>query len=316
MRSLLSIDELKKADVTRILRRALDFKEGTAHPSELAGKRLINLFYEPSTRTRVSFESAARNLGLNVTNLASSVGSQAKGESLVDTGQTLRALGADIVVIRHPDALSASLLARHINLPVINGGDGTGEHPTQALVDLMTIAESFPEKFLGFGFGTADREIHGESEGEELPRVIIVGDIRHSRVARSDFKLFAMLGMKVTFVGPPTLMPDFGPNIPPGLRISYNLRAELPKADVLILLRIQAERAALNYIPSVSEYSRLFGMREELLSLAREGILIMHPGPTNRGVELDDSIMQRSVINRQALNGVFLRMAVITECLQ
>ena len=292
---LLSMRDLSSSDVERILDTAESFREvGTRVIKKvpaLRGRTVVNLFYENSTRTRISFELAAKRLSADVINFSTSGSSVAKGESLKDTALTLEAMGADAIVIRHSSSGSPNTLTRWVEASVINAGDGTHEHPTQALLDLYTIREHFPS-FEGL-------------------RVAIVGDVLHSRVARSNTHALARMGAEVTLVGPPTLIPPEAPAW--GAQVSYELDAVLPKLDVCYMLRVQRERQRQQYFPTVREYSRLFGLGRDRVDALPEGALIMHPGPMNRGVEIasDMADLPRSLITDQVTNGIAVRMALL-----
>lgn len=257
----------------------------------LRGKVVVNLFYEPSTRTRTSFEVASTRLSADVLNITTSQSSVVKGESVVDTAQTLRVMGADAFVIRHGVSGTPHHLARHIDIPVLNAGDGANEHPTQALLDMFTI-----------------REHKGDLSGLT---VVIVGDILHSRVARSNMWGLLTMGAKVRLVAPPTLTP---PNLTDlGVEVSHRLDEAIEDADVINILRIQRERMAANFFPSLAEYSRLYGMNMERLRRCKSNVLIMHPGPMNRGVEINSDVADsgNSVILEQVANGIAVRMALL-----
>ena len=295
IKHLLSVTQLRPEDITAVLDTADSFREvGTRVIKKvpaLRGRTVVNLFYESSTRTRISFELAAKRLSADVINFSSSGSSVAKGESLKDTALTLQAMGADAIVIRHSSSGSPNTLTRWVEASVINAGDGTHEHPTQALLDLYTIREHFPS-FEGL-------------------RVAIVGDVLHSRVARSNTHALARMGAEVTLVGPPTLIPPEAPAW--GAQISYELDAVLPKLDVCYMLRVQRERQRQQYFPSVREYSRLFGLGRDRVDALPEGALIMHPGPMNRGVEIASDVadLPRSLITDQVTNGIAVRMALL-----
>jgi aspartate carbamoyltransferase catalytic subunit len=263
----------------------------------LRGKTVVNLFAEDSTRTRISFEAAAKRLSADVINFTAKGSSISKGESLKDTAQTLQALGADAVVMRHPASGAAHRLAqgKWINGTVINAGDGTHEHPSQALLDAYTI-----RKHLAAGTGDL-AGLH----------VAIVGDILHSRVARSNVLLLTKLGAKVTLVAPPTLLPHQVEQWP--VRVSYDFNSVLPTVDAIIMLRIQQERMSDLYFPSEREYSTLFGIDAERLSLTKPGSILMHPGPMNRGLEIsaEAADSEQSVVVEQVANGVSIRMAIL-----
>jgi aspartate carbamoyltransferase catalytic subunit len=295
IKHLLSVTQLEREDITRVLDTADSFREvGTRVIKKvpaLRGRTVVNLFYENSTRTRISFEIAAKRLSADVINFTAGGSSVAKGESLKDTALTLQAMGADAIVIRHSSSGSPYTLARWVEASVINAGDGTHEHPTQALLDLYTIREHFPS-FEGL-------------------RVAIVGDVLHSRVARSNVHALAKMGAEVTVVGPPTLIP---PEVPAwGAQVSHDLDEVLPKLDVCYMLRVQRERQRQQFFPSVREYSRLFGLTRERADTLPDGALIMHPGPMNRGVEIGSDVadLPRSLIIDQVTNGLAVRMALL-----
>jgi aspartate carbamoyltransferase catalytic subunit len=292
---LLSMHDLTAADVMRILDTAESFREvGTRvikKVQALRGRTVVNLFLENSTRTRISFELAAKRLSADVINFSASGSSVAKGESLKDTALTLQAMGADAIVIRHSSSGSPLQLTRWVDAHVLNAGDGTHEHPTQALLDLYTM-----------------RERLGRLEGI---RVAIVGDVLHSRVARSLSVGLVTMGADVTLVGPPTLIPPDAPGW--GVHVSYDLDGVLPKLDVAYMLRVQKERQRLEYFPSVREYARLFGLTQRRAAMLPEEAMIMHPGPMNRGVEIDSDVadLPGSVIEDQVTNGIAVRMALL-----
>ncbi|HWO71721.1 MAG TPA: aspartate carbamoyltransferase catalytic subunit [Actinomycetota bacterium] len=294
-RHLLSVNDLTASDVVRILDTAESFREvGTRVIKKvpaLRGRTVVNLFYENSTRTRISFELAAKRLSADVINFTTSGSSVAKGESLKDTARTLQAMGADAIVIRHSSSGAPHQLTRWVSGRVLNAGDGTHEHPTQALLDLYTI-----------------RDRLGRFEGL---RAAIVGDVLHSRVARSLTFGLVKMGAEVTLVGPPTLIPPEAPQW--GAQVSYDLDAVLPKLDVCYLLRVQRERQRQRFFPSVREYARRYGLTRERVAALPEGCLIMHPGPMNRGVEIDSDVadLPRSVIEEQVTNGIAVRMALL-----
>jgi len=260
----------------------------------LRGKTLVNFFVEPSTRTRISFELAALRLSADVVNVSATASSIEKGETLLDTARNLEALRADLIVIRHKSAGSARFLADRLNASVINAGDGAHEHPTQGLLDAFTIREKL-----------------GRIEGI---RVSIVGDILFSRVARSNIQILTKLGAKVTLVGPPTLVPRSFESL--GVRIAHSIDEVLEESDVINLLRIQHERQRMEYFPGVGEYTSRFGLTRGRASFLSEKCLIMHPGPINRGVEIDSDVADgsRSVILDQVTNGLAVRMAVLYLC--
>jgi len=298
---LLSINDLTKEDVLSIISTSAELEKITEGPTKklptLRGRTIVNLFFEDSTRTRISFETAAKRLSADVINFSAKGSSVSKGESLKDTAQTLQAMGADAVVIRHGSSGAAQRLADSgwISATVINAGDGTHEHPTQALLDAFTIAKRFPERKADFtGL-----------------RIAIVGDILHSRVARSNVLLLTKLGAQVTLVAPPTLLPVGVESWP--VRISYELDSELEQFDVVMMLRIQLERMTNFYFPNEREYSRRYGLNEDRLLRMKKEAIVMHPGPMNRGLEISaaSADSSRSVIVDQVGNGVLTRMAVL-----
>ena len=301
MKHLLSINDIDKDFAITILDTAAEMARVSEGPVKklptLRGKTVVNLFAEDSTRTRISFEAAAKRLSADVINFTAKGSSISKGESLKDTAQTLQALGADAVVIRHPASGAAHRLAqgKWINGTVINAGDGTHEHPSQALLDAYTI-----RKHLKGGKGDLSG-IH----------VAIVGDILHSRVARSNILLLNKLGATVTLVAPPTLLPHQVEQWP--VRVSYNFNEVLPTVDAVIMLRIQQERMSDLYFPSEREYSTLFGIDAERLALTKKGSILMHPGPMNRGLEISAEVAdsEQSVVVEQVANGVSIRMAIL-----
>jgi aspartate carbamoyltransferase catalytic subunit len=260
----------------------------------LRGRTVVNLFYEDSTRTRISFEAAAKRLSADVINFSAKGSSVSKGESLKDTALTLQAMGADAVVIRHPASGAPHRLASWVDGSVVNAGDGTHEHPTQALLDAYTM-----------------RSRLGKIDGL---RVAIVGDVLHSRVARSNVLLLTTLGARVTLVGPPTLIPvDIAAALSPATKVSYDLDSVLPDADVVMMLRVQTERMQDSYFPSAREYSRRYGLDAPRMRKLPEHAIVMHPGPMNRGMEIAPEVADstRSTIVEQVANGVSARMAVL-----
>lgn len=293
-RDLLDVDELAVEEIESLLESAEAFEEVLRRPIKkvpaLRGRMVVNLFYEPSTRTRMSFELAAKSLSADVLNFSASTSSVEKGESLKDTGLTVQAMGADALVVRHPVAGAPHLLAEWLEIPVINAGDGMHAHPTQALLDLYVM-----KKRLG--------DVRGRS-------IAFVGDILHSRVARSGMKACLMMGMKVAVVAPPMFLPVW---LPPEVEVFHNLDEALEDSDVVYLLRIQKERQLEGFFPSVREYVDAFQMNEERLGRARPEVLIMHPGPMNRGVEITPGVAEspQSVVDYQVTCGVAVRMAVL-----
>ena len=302
---LLSIDDLTKESAMGILSTAKELAIITEGPNKklptLRGKTVVNLFFEDSTRTRISFETAAKRLSADVINFSAKGSSVSKGESLKDTAQTLQAMGADAVVIRHASSGAAKRLAdtQWIQAAVINAGDGTHEHPTQALLDAYTIKQ------------------HLKLDSTDLNgvKVLIVGDILHSRVARSNVLLLTKLGATVTLVAPPTLFPVGVENWP--VKISYNLDEEISKCDVVMMLRIQLERMSDSFFPTAQEYSKRYGLNSSRLARLSKDAIVMHPGPMNRGLEISAESADdlKSVIIDQVKNGVAVRMAVLYELL-
>jgi aspartate carbamoyltransferase catalytic subunit len=294
-RHLLSIDDVDATDIVRILDTAESFREVGSRVIKkvpaLRGRTVVNLFYENSTRTRISFELAAKRLSADVINFSTSGSSVSKGESLKDTALTLQAMGADAIVIRHASSGAPLTLTRWVDGSVLNAGDGTHEHPTQALLDLYTM-----------------RDRLGRLDGL---RVAIVGDVLHSRVARSLSFALVKMGAETTLVGPPTLIPPHAPAW--GVDVAYDLEAVLPKLDVCYLLRVQKERQRQQYFPSVREYSRLFGLTRARVELLPDEALVMHPGPMNRGIEIDSDVadLPRAVIEEQVTNGIAIRMSLL-----
>ena len=303
--NLLSINDLSLDQALIILRTAAELEiltEGGAKKlPTLRGFSIVNLFYEDSTRTRISFESAAKRLSADVINFSAKGSSVSKGESLKDTAQTLQAMGADAVVIRHGSSGAAARLAESgwIKAAVINAGDGTHEHPTQALLDAFTIAKKFNL------LNSSKREIF------DGLRVAIVGDILHSRVARSNVLLLKKFGAHVTVVAPPTLMPVGIENW--GVAHSYSLDDQLSTFDVVMMLRIQSERMHASFFPTEREYSRNYGLNSDRLGRMKAGAILLHPGPMNRGLEIsaESADAVNSMILQQVSNGVMVRMAVL-----
>jgi len=292
---LLSITDLERGDIERLLDLTDRFAEiSTRHIPKvpaLRGKTVVSLFYEDSTRTRLSFETAAKRLSADTMNFSVSTSSVKKGESLRDTAQTIEAMGIDCVVVRHKSSGVPWQLTRWVDASVVNAGDGWHEHPTQALLDCYTI-----------------RQQRGSLDGMHIA---IVGDVKHSRVARSDIWAFTKLGATVTLVAPPTLLPPAVHAYP--VRVSHDIDAVLPTADAVYLLRMQRERMTEALLPSLREYTATYGLTRRRAELLRDDALVMHPGPINRGVEVDPDIAdeRRSVIIDQVRNGVSVRMAVL-----
>ena len=292
---LLDLETLTPDEIALILDTAETFGDILRRPVKkvptLRGKSVVTLFYENSTRTRTSFEAAGKYMSADVINISGSTSSAAKGESLRDTFLTLQALTADLIVMRTPHSGACHQAAEWVNVPVVNAGDGTHEHPTQGLLDLLTL-----------------REAKGELAGLTIA---IVGDIAHSRVARSNIWGLTKLGARVRLVAPPTLLPPDAERLP--VEIFSDLRAGLQDVDVVNVLRLQLERQARALFPSVREYSRLFGVTPDALKVAKPDVLVLHPGPMNRGLEISADVadMPRALIERQVTNGVAVRMAVL-----
>lgn len=294
-KDLLGIQPLSKEDILTVLDGAESFKEVSTRIIKkvptLRGRTVINLFFEPSTRTRTSFEIAGKRLSADVINISGSTSSLAKGESLIDTAFNLQAMSPDLIIVRHACSGVPHMIAQRLQCPVINAGDGAHEHPTQALLDLLTIRE--------------------HKQGLEGLRVTIVGDILHSRVARSNIFGMRKLGMQVTVVGPPTLIP---PEIKClGVEVHHDLETGISNADVIMILRLQLERHNRLGLSSLREYSNLFCLTGEKLKKAPQDVIILHPGPVNRGVEISLEVMQgpHSLILNQVNNGVAVRMALM-----
>lgn len=294
-RDCLGLRGVSREEIELVLDTARSMKEiqtrSVKKVPTLRGKVVVNLFYEPSTRTRTSFEVAATRLSADILNITTSQSSVVKGESIVDTAQNLRVMGADAFVVRHSVSGAPHHLARHIDTPVLNAGDGTNEHPTQGLLDIFTM-----------------REHKGSLEGIQ---VVIVGDILHSRVARSNMWGLLELGAKVRFVGPPTLIPARLEEL--GVEVSNDLDSAIEDADIINMLRIQRERMSANFFPDTGEYSRIYGMNMERLNRCKPSVTIMHPGPMNRGVEITSEVAEAdcSVILEQVTNGIAVRMALL-----
>ena len=292
---LLGIKELSKEEIEFILKTAQSFKEVSSRSVKkvpaLRGKTIVNFFAEPSTRTRVSFELAAKRLSADTINITASSSSIVKGETIEDTARNLEALNVDTIIIRHSCPGVPHILASVLKGSVINAGDGAHEHPTQALLDMFTIQEY-------------------KGRIKDL-KITIIGDIRHSRVARSNIWGLTKLGAKVTVCGPATLIPvDLEKS---GVKVTYNLKEAIADADVLNILRVQKERQESNFFPSLREYARIFGVNSRIVKKLKKDVLIMHPGPMNRGVEISSDIAdgENSVILNQVTNGLAVRMAVL-----
>ena len=294
-KDLVGIKELEPEDLELILDTAAGFKDVLGRDIKkvpaLRGKTTVNLFYEPSTRTRTSFELAAKRMSTDVINFSVSTSSVTKGETLKDTAQTIQALGADFIVVRHSCSGVAAFLGRNLTASVINAGDGINEHPTQALLDLFTIKEK-KNKIKGLD-------------------VAIVGDILHSRVAKSDTYALLKLGAHVRLIGPPTLVPSCMEGL--GVKIFTDMNEGLKDVDIIMMLRIQMERQGKGFFPTTEEYFRNWGLNADRLARAKEDAIVMHPGPMNRGVEISSEVEDgsRSVILEQVTNGIAVRMAVL-----
>ncbi len=294
-KDILGIEPLSREEIEGILDTAVSFKEVSTRQIKkvptLRGRTIINLFFEASTRTRTSFEIAGKRLSADVINISASTSSAVKGESLLDTAYNLEAMNPDLLIVRHGVSGAPHMIAKHIKCPVINAGDGAHEHPTQALLDLLTIREH-------------SKQLAGL-------KVAIVGDIAHSRVARSNIHAMLKCGMEVTVVGPPTMIPVGIECL--GVKVLHNLEEAVAQVDVVMMLRIQLERQNEGLFPSFREYSNLFCLTADKLKNSRKDILIMHPGPVNRGIEIALDVMEgpHSVILDQVNNGVALRMALM-----
>jgi aspartate carbamoyltransferase catalytic subunit len=294
-KDLLGTRELSKDDILLILDTAESFKEISRREIKkvptLRGKTIITAFYEPSTRTRVSFEIAAKRLSADTISISGTTSSAVKGETLKDTGRNLESMRPDVIVIRHSMPGAPHILAKALTSSIINGGDGAHEHPTQALLDLFTI-----------------REKKGTLDGL---KVAIVGDIAHSRVARSNIFAMKKFDMDVTCCAPPTMIPPYLEDL--GVNVEYRLDKAVADRDVIMMLRIQKERGGVSFIPSIKEYAMLYSLKEEHLQKAKKDVIIMHPGPMNRGVEISDAVADGpySVILDQVENGVAVRMGIL-----
>jgi len=294
-KDLLGIKELKKEEINLILETAESFKEVLRRDIKkvptLRGKTIVNLFYEPSTRTRTSFELAGKRLSADVINITPSISSIVKGESLIDTAKNIESMNTDFLILRHSAAGAPYLLSRLLNSSVINAGDGSHEHPTQALLDLFTIKEK-KGKVMGLD-------------------VAIIGDIAHSRVARSNIYALTKLGARVRVSGPPTLIPWGIEDL--GVKVFYRIEDALRDVDVIMMLRIQFERQEKGLFPTIREYARFYCLTPERVALAKKDVIIMHPGPINRGIEISPDVADGpySVILDQVTNGLAVRMAIL-----
>ncbi len=300
MRGLLGIEDLERTEIEAILDRARAFKplqnESFKRSDVLRGKMVVNLFFEASTRTRTSFEIAAKRLGADAISITASGSSVSKGESLVDTLNTLAAMRPDAIIMRHSASGAPHFLARYLPTPIINAGDGTHEHPPQALLDARTILDRRPSL--------------------EGLKVAIIGDIAHSRVARSNVHLLAKFGARIVLCGPASLLPPELARLAPGVELSTHMRQAIRDADVIMMLRVQLERQHESAFPA-SEYFGFYGLRLEHIGLAKPDVIVMHPGPINRGREISSEVAdsQSSVILNQVENGIAVRMAVLERVL-
>ena len=300
MKGLLGIENLSREEIQAVLDRARDFQPGTGQRFKtfdyLAGRTIVNLFFEASTRTRTSFELAARRLGAAAVSITAQASSVSKGESLVDTLNTLAAMRPDAIIMRHSASGAPHFLQRHLEIPIINAGDGTHEHPTQALLDARTILD----------------------RGAKLEglRVAIIGDIAHSRVARSNIYLLSKYGAEIVLCGPASLLPKELAQLAPGVTLTTDMNEAIHNAGVIMMLRVQLERQHEAAFPA-SEYFQFYGLRLEHLKLARPDVIVMHPGPINRGREISSEVAdsQRSAILNQVENGISVRMAVLEQVL-
>jgi aspartate carbamoyltransferase catalytic subunit len=298
-KGLLGIEGVERAEIEAILERAKFFQPVEQRHNKLdtlRGRTVVNLFFENSTRTRTSFEIAAKRLGADTISISASGSSVSKGESLVDTLNTLGAMHPDAIVMRHSASGAPHFLSRYLPTPIINAGDGTHEHPTQALLDARTILD--------------------RRERLESLRVAIIGDIAHSRVARSNIHLLSKFGAEIVLCGPASLLPPELARIAPGVTLTYDIREAIKDADVIMMLRVQLERQHEPPIPA-GEYFRFYGLRLEHMSLAKPDAMVMHPGPINRGREITSEVAdsQKSAILNQVENGVAVRMAVLERIL-
>ncbi len=299
-RGLLDIESLSRSEIEAILARSKHFQPAPGEPFKrfdtLRGRTIVNLFFEASTRTRTSFELAAKRLGADAISIAAASSSIAKGESLVDTLNTLGAMRPDAIVMRHSASGAPHFLSRYLPIPIVNAGDGTHEHPTQALLDALTILDRR---------GTLERL-----------RVAIIGDIAHSRVARSNIFLLSKFGAAIVLCGPAPLLPREMAALAPGIELTTSMEQAIRDADVIMMLRVQLERQHEAAFPA-SEYFQFFGLRPEHMQLAKPDVIVMHPGPMNRGREISSEVAdsKRSAILNQVENGVAVRMAVLERVL-
>lgn len=296
-KDLITIEDLTRGEIDTIFRVAASFKRILGHTGQvpaLRGKTVVNFFLEPSTRTRIAFEMAAKRLSADIVFITAPASSVVKGETLRDTAQNIQALNADMIVLRHSAAGAPLYLSKLVDIPIINAGDGAHEHPTQALLDCFTMQEKL-----------------GDLTGR---KVTILGDIVFSRVARSNIWALKKLGAEVTLVGPSTLVPECLTTL--GAKVSHDLKSALADAEAVMLLRIQHERQSSTHFPSLAEYTSMFGLNKTRASWLKPNAIIMHPGPINRGVEIDSDLADssRSVILQQVANGIAVRMAVLYLC--
>ncbi len=298
-RHLLGLDGMPREEILEILDRAEVYRHNLSierfASDELTGVTVLNAFLEDSTRTRVSFEVAERRLGALPVSFSTNGSSMSKGESLLDTFRTVAAMGIDLIVVRHPGAGAPSTLARHLQVPIINAGDGVHEHPTQGLLDIMTLRQAWHDRFEG-------------------RRIAIIGDIAHSRVARSAMFGLTTLGTTVTVAGPPGLIPSGVEGL--GCRVAHSLEEAMTGADAVMALRLQRERMDHGLVPSLGEYAQVWGISADRLRLLKADAVVLHPGPLNRDVEIAAEVAdgERSVILRQVTNGVAVRCAVLSRC--
>jgi aspartate carbamoyltransferase catalytic subunit len=299
-RSLLDIESLSRPEIEAILARSKDFQPAAGQSfkrfDSLRGRTIVNLFFEASTRTRTSFEIAAKRLGADLISITASGSSVSKGESLVDTLNTLGAMRPDAIVMRHSASGAPHFLSRYLPIPIVNAGDGTHEHPTQALLDALTILDR-----------------RGTLEGLQ---VAIIGDIAHSRVARSNIFLLSKFGVRVVLCGPASLLPREMGQLAPGVELTTDMLNAIRDVDVIMMLRVQFERQHEPAFP-INEYFQFFGLRPEHIELAKQNLIVMHPGPINRGREISSEVAdsQRSAILNQVENGIAIRMAVLERVL-
>src|SRR5262252_4564815 len=294
IRSLLDLEHLTSDEITPFLKLGRAMHSGRVRPL-LRGKRIALLFYEPSTRTRVSFEFAAKLLGTDTSVISARASSIEKGESLVDTGKTLQALGADCIVVRHPSSGAPHVLAHNVRIPIINAGDGMHEHPSQGLLDAYTMLQH-------------KKSLKGL-------RVTMIGDIQHSRVVRSNIHLLSKFGAEIVLCGPPELLPETAAALAPGIRITRHIDDAVRKADVIMMLRVQKERLAGLKL-AAGKYVAQYQLTADRLRLAKSDAIVMHPGPMIRGMEIQSEVADssQSVIEEQVQNGVYVRMALLAVC--